>query len=644
MIRLASLVILLVIFLDAKEFQNNLQYETSPYLQAHATNPINWMPWSKKAFLLAKKENKPIFLSIGYSTCHWCHVMAQESFTNKALAKIFNKNFICIKVDREELPHVDSYYQNLYYKINHRSAGWPLNVFLSSEKKPLYLSSYIPPKKMLSLEGFDTLLPKIASMDKVYNTLSITENNIDSTSIEFSLITLQKTLHNSYDDIYGGFEGSRKFPQAQRLWLMLDVAQLTKDEQLQEYYFNMLDVMALRGLYDHIDGGFFRYTVDSSWKIPHFEKMLYNQAELIPLYTKGYMLSSNELYKDVVLETIDMVEKRFSKNFLFYSASDADTHHKEGEYFTFSYQEVLASLQNNVHKKEILNSLQITKNGNFKGKIHLNIYTEKKPIGFDKFNKKLQNIRKTKEYPFIDKKINTAWNAMMIEALFYAGVIDAKYVELANKHLASLKEMMFDKGELYHQGMLDKKPTQKALLEDYAFFIAALLAGYEADYDDTKLDFAVFLLHDAKSKFYKRGTWYLSDDGFEIKAGLKDKYYTSAFAKMVQNIVKIAALKGSHQYEEFARESLTSMQKSMQLASGKTPASLRISLMLRKNMIIIKSSKKNLEQKRVKILKLSYPYLMTKKIDNDNFLACTMRSCFAIDKEFSNVKMSIMLK
>ena len=637
-------IIIMNLILFASEIKNDLQYESSPYLLQHASNPIRWMPWGEKALLLAKKQNKAIYLSIGYSTCHWCHVMAKESFENEDIAKLFNKYFICIKVDREEMPHLDTYYQELYLKKYNRNGGWPLNVFLSSDKKPLYIASYIPPHKINKLEGLDTLLPRLARSDKlnIESRMKNTSNILKTQDTQISLLSLQNELHKSYDDIYGGFVGSLKFPEAQRLWLMLDVAQLTKDEQLLENYFDMLNLMALRGLYDHIDGGFFRYAVDSTWKIPHFEKMLYNQAELIPLYVKGYMLSSNELYKNVVVESIDMVQKRFTKNSLFYSASDADTNHKEGAYFTFSYEEIQDALSEIENKKEIINSFQITKNGNFNGSTHLNIYDIKRPKNFSKFNRNLKEIRKIKEYPFIDKKINTAWNAMMIESLFYAGVIDAKYIDLANKHLDALSELMFDKGELYHQTIITKKPIQKGLLEDYSFFIAALLSGYEADFDKSKLEFAVYLLSVAKDKFYKNETWYLSDDGFEVKANLVDKYYTSALGKMIQNILKIASLKNSFKYEKLAINTLDSISEKIAKYQDATPASARAFLMLNQKIITIKSSKINLINSKKEIYKIKYPYIITKEIDNKKYLACTMRSCFSLEDSIIKINNKIL--
>jgi len=406
------LIIIFSIRLLSTQNINYLKYESSPYLLQHANNPIHWMPYSQKAFDRAKIEHKNIFISIGYSTCHWCHVMLKESFEDKEI---------------------------------------------------IYMEGYISDfKKLLKSMEFK-------KKDKFL------KNNISNKNSELSLDSLATSIKTDYDDIYGGFGTSKKFPQVSKLWLMLDIAQKLDDDELLGYFFETLDMMALRGLYDQVDGGFFRYSVDEFFRIPHFEKMLYTQAELIPLYTKAYLLKSKKLYKNIVIETIDMLEKRFAYGEFFYSASDADSNHKEGGYFTFRYDEILASLKDNQNKKNILKALRINKSGNFNGKIHLNIYDSKRANGFDKFVKKLKIIRKSKQYPFIDKKIITSWNAMMIEAYFSASQIDEKYIIKANKHLKALTNLMFDRGLLYHQTMPNNIPKQKGLLEDYAFYISSFI-------------------------------------------------------------------------------------------------------------------------------------------------------------------------
>ncbi|MCD6172646.1 MAG: thioredoxin domain-containing protein, partial [Sulfurimonas sp.] len=468
--------------------------------------------------------------------------------------------------------------------------------------------------------------------------MSLKIKTLKNENAKISTKTLTESFLKEYDEIYSGFGRGKKFPEAAKISLMMDLSILDDNKELGVKSLEMLDVMALRGLYDHIGGGFFRYTVDAAWEIPHFEKMLYNQAELIPLYIKAYQWSKKELYKDIVVETIEMLDKRFLKNNLYYSASDADTNHKEGAFFTFEKEKVKNALLNNPHAKLIKELLEFSINGNFQGKVHLNFYTSSRPKGFKKFKKELQKIRKKKEFPFIDKKINTAWNAMMIEALFKASVIDKNYTKKANTHLDALKEFMFDRGELYHQSLIGLKPVQLGLLEDYSFFISALLSGYEVDFDESKLDFAEYLLNRAKSKFYKDGMWLLSDDELKIKADMNDKYYTSPLAKMTQNIIKLASLKSSFKYDKLARETLETMNANIEKSQSNTPAAAKAFLMQTLGVVTLKSSSENLEKERKNITKTTYPFILLKVQKNDKFLACTMRSCFSIDKDYKVVK------
>ena len=535
--------------------------------------------------------------------------MEKESFENEEIAKIFNEYFICIKVDREEMPHLDSYYQRLYEKVKGKVGGWPLSVFMSSNQEPFYLATYIPPTKRSYHEGIDTLLEKLhksyandfssiqESIHKIKTANVIEKKLLDTKDVNISTDTLTESFLKSYDGIYSGFGRHKKFPEAAKISLMMDIAVLTQDKELNDKSLAILDVMALRGLYDHIEGGFFRYAVDAAWEIPHFEKMLYNQAELIPLYVRAYKQTSNTLYKDIVIETITMLDEKFLSKNLYFSASDADTKGKEGEYFLFTSKEVRDALLNNPHAQELEESLEFTINGNFEGRVHLNFYTQTRPKGFNDFRNKLSKIRKKKDFPFIDKKINTAWNAMMIEALYSAAIIDPKYEKKADAHLESLKDFLFIKGELFHQSLLGVEPKQKGILEDYSFLISALLSGYEISFKREYLDFAEYLLLKAKSKFYKNGFWYLSDDGLHIKADLRDKYYTSALAKMTQSIIKLAALKASFAYDTLAQDTLKTMNLEIQTSQSNTPASAKAFLMQEYGLVTLKSSLDNLQGK-----------------------------------------------
>ena len=619
--------------------ENLLQFETSPYLLQHKNNPVNWMPWGKIAFEKARKEHKKIFLSIGYSTCHWCHVMEKESFEDKAVAHILNKNFICIKVDKEEMPHIDEYFQNMHQKLRGRTGGWPLSVFMDAEKKIYFISTYIPKEDKSYSLGLMALLPKIEATNSYMKELPQKSKLNNKISLE----SLKNSLLKEYDSIYRGFGRTKKFPQVAKLELMLALSQMLENNQLEKNVFNTLDAMALRGLYDHVEGGFFRYATDAAWEIPHFEKMLYTQAELVDIYAQAYALSDKKLYKNIVDESIEMLEKRFVKDGLYWSASDADSNHKEGYYFTFSPDDVKKALLHNPYKEVLEESLAFTLDGNFEERVHLNFSENKRPQGFNKLRQQLQKIRAQKKYPFIDKKINTAWNAMMISSLYRAAYIDSTYAILADKHLKSLQNMMLINGELYHQGVIGYKVKQKAFLEDYAYFIAALLSGYEYDYDEEKLVFAEYLLNQAIYKFYKNGVWYLSQDGFDVEAYPKDKYYKSGVSCMLQNLLILSSLKGTFKYEDLASKSLQHMQNILKKELANTPA-LALAYMIHKyGFAIIKSSKENLHKNILKIKKLSYPFILTKEGNYQDYLACTLRRCFFKSKELDTLEKVINL-
>ena len=636
--KLVLLLLLLTLnFAYANESKNDLQYETSPYLKQHESDPIKWMAWNEKAFKRAKSENKPIFVSIGFSTCHWCHIMQEESFSQAKIAYLLNKYFVAIKVDREEMPHIDSKYQELYQKVKHRAGGWPLMVFLNTDRKPFYISTYIPPIKASYSDSMENILSDLGKRYQTnYNSILKEMGDMQSSTIvekvksqKISAQTLTASILKHYDTKYGGFGVRKKFPEAARISLMMDLSFLQDNKDLLNKAYFMLDMMALRGLYDHIEGGFFRYSSDKAWEIAHFEKMLYNQAEMVPLYVRAYNLTHKKLYKNVVKETIAMVNKRLEKNNLFYSASDTDSNNQEGYFFTFSQKEIEEALDNNPYKEKLEDSLDFTILGNFHNRVHLNFYTTKRPRGFKEFRKELMKVRVKKEYPFVDKKINTAWNAMMIEALYKASFVDDKYRIQADQHLKALQDLMFVRGNLYHQTILGKTPKQLGLLEDYSFLISALIAGYEVDYDEQKLNFARYLLVHAKEKFYKDGTWYLSDDKLNIKANLNDKYYTSALSKMIQNTLKLASLEESFKYKKLATKSLMNINNKLSMKQSDAPAAAIAFLMNKYEVVTLKSNKQNLQKDVSKINSIKYPYVLQKVIDNNGYLACTIGRCFS---------------
>ncbi len=647
--RFLLIALLLHLSLFAQKQPNSLIYEESPYLQQHAYNPVEWLPWGEKAFALSKEKHKPIFLSIGYSTCHWCHVMAEESFEDERIAGLINRYFIPIKIDREEMPHLDSHYQQLFLKLKKHSGGWPLTVLLSEERKPFYITTYIPPSSTYGVEGLDTLLPKLGSDYQQRPELIVRRTNaieeimqakrapLDPDKAKITTKTLFSAYEEMYDDIYIGFSISTKFPEASKISLLLDLAKLG-DDNAQKMALEVLRTMALRGLYDHVEGGFFRYSTDAAWEIPHFEKMLYDQAELIPLYVKAFHLSGEPLFRDVVTETIAMTEERFGREGLFLSASDADSGHEEGGYFIYTTEELKAALKENEHAKTLEEALDLSDRGNFEGKQHLNLYTEQRPQGFASLQRSLKELRKSRDYPVIDNKIITAWNAMMIEALYAASTIDPFYIKKADDALQSLLKTMHSDGQLYHQSLYGKKPFQTGLLEDYAFVISTLLKAYEMTYEKRHLLLAKELTKKALALFHKDGIWVQNSEGMQVAVDLRDKHYTSSFGRMMQDLYKLAALEEAPKYAAIATASLKHHLRELEERQAEVPSTAIAYLMGQYGVVVLKHSSKTLEEKRQEIDATAFPYLLTKPDKSGLYLACTIGACFAYDKKFTVIR------
>ena len=642
------------------EFTNSLITETSPYLIQHAHNPVDWYAWNEKTLYKAKKEHKPIFLSIGYSTCHWCHVMAHESFEDKQIAQLINKDFIAIKVDREELPHVDKYYQKVYTLLKKRSGGWPLTAILSEDAKVFYVGTYIPPTQKYNLEGLKTLLPRIAKAykdnrsevfkkaDKIAQAMQKQQTQVfESVKIEMDIAhELFKHLEKGYDNIYYGFSIQPKFPEASKIQLLLDLDALNI-KAAKTMALEVLRAMALGGIYDQVEGGFFRYSVDPAWEIPHFEKMLYTTAELIPLYVQAYTMTNDSLYKKVVIESIDMMDAKFlTADKLYLSASDADSEHQEGGYFIYTYEELLRAMKDldEKDKEELSETLELSDIGNFSEEespetyTHINFYADKRPESFEKIRHKLIKIREKRRYPFIDKKINTAWNAMMIEALFSASKIDKRYMGLAKERMEALVNKMYIKGTLYHQSLSTVVPVQKALLEDYAFLIGACLKAYEISYQKKYLGLAQILSDDVLKRFYDGKFWYLSDDDFKVYADMQDKYYKAAVNKMLLSLLELASLSGERKYFEPVQKTLEFKSARLKKSLSSYASAMQVLLREKRKIITIKASKAKLVKHDKKIKSIKYPFILT-KVDNDvkGFLACDMFQCFSVEEELDKL-------
>ncbi len=646
--------ILLTGLLAEYKYTNTLVKEDSPYLQQHVHNPVNWYPWGKEAFAKAKKENKLIFLSIGYSTCHWCHVMEEESFKNETVAKLLNDDYVSIKVDREEYSQLDKKYQQLFISVYGKRGGWPLTVFMSPNVEAFHLETYIPVEEAYGLDGMLKMLPAYAKMhqddsaqfDKLVQEHKRLQREGSQkrslkTKLTLKLIdTFMQETEQAFDRKNGGFAKRPKFPEASKLALLLDIYKLYGNEKALFMAEFTLKKMAQSGIYDQIGGGFFRYTTDVYWQMPHFEKMLYTNAELIPVYVTLYELTKKPLYKRVVVETIAEMEKHFMQRGVYFSASDADSEGEEGGYFIYNYEEVKeALLKSGMKEKDIeeaLAYLGIEEDGNIDGELSLaHITSSEKPLKLEEVKAYLKELSAKREFPFIDKKINTAWNAMMIKALFSASQLDEKYLELGKSRMRSLLTLMRTQETLYHQTLLGKVPKQKALLEDYAFLMDALIEGYLQTYDDGYLGTLKILAKETGEKFYKNGVWYLSDDGLNAVADFDDRYYTAALSMVLEDFVRIASLSEDLAKNEVVKKTIKEQGGILESHPSSASKLVHVFLRLKKGDVILKSKLDKLVQNRVEIERMGYPFVLRKVEETDTYLACRVNSCFAYDKNIT---------
>lgn len=646
------LYILVSFWLCAEDTRGNaLLKETSPYLQQHRHNPVNWYPWGKEALKKAKKENKLIFLSIGYSTCHWCHVMEEESFTDNEIAKVLNKYFVSIKVDKEEYPHIDKKYQQRYLQVHAKRGGWPLSVFMSPKKEVFHLATYIPKEQGYGSKGLENLLPSFVILQKDKKVFSkiIDEHKYKEKNtthkVHLNTKLMQKVVEEiaeQFDSKNGGFSSRPKFPEASKIELLLNISKLHDDKQAFTMAETTLEKMAHGGIYDQIRGGFFRYTTDTQWQIPHFEKMLYTNGELIAVYVKLYEMTGNKLYKKVVDESIAQMEKNYMKNGVYLSASDADSDGEEGGYFIYEYSEVKDALKQKGWKlaeiEESLGYMGIEEDGNIDGDFsHTHITREKVPKRVEELKSYLKILSSKRTFPFVDKKIITSWNAMMIKALFVASKIESKYLTLAEKRLDALLKLMYKEESLYHQTLLGKLPTQKALLEDYAFLIDALLAGYSRTYNEKYLQLCVTLAKDAIVKFYRHKRWYLSNDGIQAYADFDDKYYTSALSKMLENLVRIGSLNNNLAFTQIVKDTLLNHGEILEVQPANASKLVETYLRLQKGDVIIHASKKKLLLAQDSLENIQYPFILSKVQESDAYLACKTTMCFANDKNITKL-------
>ncbi|APC41459.1 thioredoxin domain-containing protein [Clostridium estertheticum] len=532
-----------------KQKPNKLINEKSPYLLQHAYNPVNWNPWGEEAFAIAKAEDKPIFLSIGYSTCHWCHVMEKESFENKEVAAILNRYFIAIKVDREERPDVDSIYMSVCQSLT-GSGGWPLTIFMTSDKKPFYAGTYFPRESMRGMPGIKDVLISIAEQwnenkESIIESSKKIVEHIKKNDVfvkpgemgESEIHNAFSSFESVFDDKYGGFGRSPKFPAPHNLQFLLRYWKNYNEPKALEIVETTLEAMYSGGIFDHIGFGFSRYSTDQKWLVPHFEKMLYDNALLAQVYIEAFEATGKKFYKEVADKIFTYILRDMtSKEGAFYSAEDADSEGIEGKYYLLTNEEVALVLGEESYKI-YCEQYDITKKGNFEGRNIPNLIgkqsstniDEKVNIKLEEMREKLFEYREKRIHPYKDDKILTSWNGLMIAALAYGGRVfqNASYINVAEKAMNFiLSKMINDKGRLMAR-YRDGDVAHLGYLDDYAFTVHALIELYEATFNAVYLTKAIELNENMIKLFKdeKQGGLYLYGvDGEELISRPKDIY------------------------------------------------------------------------------------------------------------------------
>jgi uncharacterized protein YyaL (SSP411 family) len=487
---------------------NHLAGASSPYLLQHATNPVDWYPWGDEALEKAQNEDKPIFLSIGYAACHWCHVMAHESFENKSTADFLNEHFVSIKVDREERPDLDSIYMNFVVSTT-GAGGWPLSIFLTPDGKPFYGGTYFPPFRSHNLPSFIEVLDSIArvwqtnrsailsSSDKLANNLK-TRPSTPPAPVNLSPELLQQAVHTivqSYDWQNGGWGTAPKFPQSMPIEFLLSQAS-RGDQASLNMAEHALNSMGQGGIYDILGGGFARYSVDTTWLVPHFEKMLYDNAQLALVYLYAFQLTAKPSYREVCEATLDFVLCQLTgSSGGFYSSLDADSEGEEGKYYLWAFQEIRSALVDSADTDLFMAAYGVSESGNFDGRNILRrtmtgkeladrFHTEESAIlpRLAALKKRLLEVRNGRVPPATDDKVLAAWNALMLSALAKAGRALGRqdYLVAATRNAAFILENMYQDGRLY-RSWRDGIARHDAYLEDYAGLGLALLSLYQAD-------------------------------------------------------------------------------------------------------------------------------------------------------------------
>ncbi len=557
--------------------QNHLKNQTSPYLLQHADNPVNWYPWCDEAFKRAKEEDKPIFLSIGYSTCHWCHVMAHESFEDAEVAEILNRYFISIKVDKEERPDIDSIYMSVCQAFT-GSGGWPTTIFLTPEQKPFFAGTYFPKNARYGQMGLKELLMIVhekwitdretlmESAEEMVSFLGKKDRTVADINAQL-IDTAVELYKRSFDKEYGGFGDAPKFPTPHNLLFLMRYYEKTGDKKAMEMVEKTLYQMYRGGIFDHIGGGFCRYATDRYFLVPHFEKMLYDNALLILAYAKAYQLTKIPVYREAAEKTAAYILREMtSEEGAFYSAMDADSEGVEGKYYLFESSEIIGILGEEAGKA-FNQHFGITEKGNFEGKSIPNLlqnnHIDKK---MEDYLERVYEYRKNRYALHLDDKILTSWNALMIIGMCHLYRVTGKrvYLEAAVKAQNFIENTLCEADTLYIS-YRNKQRSKKGFLDDYADEIMALLALYEATFARNYLDKAIRFMDKSREDFFdeKEGGFYLyGKENEQLILRPKETYDGAIFSgnsAMSYNLVQLYFLTGEERFGDLAEKQLRFM-------------------------------------------------------------------------------------
>ena len=582
------------------KFTNRLSEETSPYLLQHAHNPVNWYPWGEEAFSEAEKTSRPILLSIGYATCHWCHVMERESFEDLEIADFLNNNYVAIKVDREQRPDVDAIYMASVQALT-GAGGWPMTVWMTPDRKPFYGGTYFPPRAGVrgANVGFLEVLQRLHDVykgqpDQVElqtkelveairsQMMSSSKSSLSNEDLDRASSEAFGYFSSSFDSFDGGFGHAPKFPRPAVLEFLLEYSSRPEvpaqdAKRAREMVLFTLRKMIRGGLYDHLGGGIHRYSVDAQWLVPHFEKMLYDNAQLVQILAQAFQVTQDEEFRTAGLHTMDYVLREMTSNEGgFYSATDADSEGEEGKFFVWSPSEIEAELSSSEEAALFCQVYDVTEGGNFEGKNILNLSqslsetADEMKIPFVELSRKLEKMRQSlyevrekRVPPLTDDKILASWNAMMIESMAFAGFVfgEEKYVKAAKRATDFLLSNMMESGRLkrsYRNG----NSQFEGYLDDYVFFISALLKLYEVTGESTYFQRAISFQFHIEQEFWDKeeGAFFATSQYHEDLISKEKSYYDGAEPSgnsiAVHNFWKFYKLTGEVTFREKGEKSL----------------------------------------------------------------------------------------